>query len=236
MLEKIEKKNWRRCLAQGWRLEVRFERVPFADWHSNFIQGLSFGLEREKFGDEKAILHFQVIVSIQQRHSSIGIGTNLACSRPWITSTCLPALSSQLDPVTVWSKLCPWNIECSQWGKFYCLLEWTTHPDYFTFTPRLKSVNLWNKPPHNCGGGWQKSLKGISFVFILTGESENLPQKGQSRAGYPAFPPGDARQPYFRTHGQTYRIKVGDPVTMTCKVENLGNAIQMYFHLGNILI
>lgn len=67
------------------------------------------------------------------------------------------------------------------------------------------------------------------------GESENLPQKGQSRAGYPAFPPGDARQPYFRTHGQTYRIKVGDPVTMTCKVENLGSSVIVWKQTDRII-
>ncbi|TRY78137.1 hypothetical protein TCAL_12442 [Tigriopus californicus] len=69
----------------------------------------------------------------------------------------------------------------------------------------------------------------------FAGESENLPQKGQSRAGYPAFPPGDARQPYFRTHGQTYRIKVGDPVTMTCKVENLGSSVIVWKQTDRII-
>eukprot|EP00095_Tigriopus_kingsejongensis_P006259 snap_masked-scaffold136_size321413-processed-gene-1.0 protein:Tk06259 transcript:snap_masked-scaffold136_size321413-processed-gene-1.0-mRNA-1 annotation:"bcs-1 protein" len=76
-----------------------------------------------------------------------------------------------------------------------------------------------------------------SFAHIMSGESENLHlTKPQERAGYPAFPPSDdSRQPYFRTHGQTYRIKVGDPVTMTCKVENLGSSVIVWKQTDRII-
>ena len=35
-----------------------------------------------------------------------------------------------------------------------------------------------------------------------------------------------ASEPYFRSHARTYRIKVGDAVTLSCNVENLGEQNQ----------
>ena len=33
-------------------------------------------------------------------------------------------------------------------------------------------------------------------------------------------------EPYFRSHARTYRIKIGDSVTLSCNVENLGEQTQ----------
>ena len=75
----------------------------------------------------------------------------------------------------------------------------------------------------------------LSLSFA--GESENLQLgrggRGGSSDGFgkPVYSAGSARRtrraaaangPYFRSHGQTYRIKIGDPVTLTCYVGNLG--------------
>ena len=74
------------------------------------------------------------------------------------------------------------------------------------------------------------------FPFPISGEGENLhlyrrptdytfPKYERGGAGYvdsDVSRGNNRRRPYFRSHGQTYRIKIGDPVTMTCVVENLG--------------
>ena len=39
-----------------------------------------------------------------------------------------------------------------------------------------------------------------------------------------------ASEPYFRSHARTYRIKVGDAVTLSCNVENLGEQKQAVVH------
>lgn len=70
---------------------------------------------------------------------------------------------------------------------------------------------------------------------FISGEGENLHYYNRQQASaadrtnyaYPRYKSQDASasgesKPYFRSHGQTYKIKVGDPVTMTCVVENLG--------------
>ena len=42
-----------------------------------------------------------------------------------------------------------------------------------------------------------------------------------------------ASEPYFRSHARTYRIKVGDAVTLSCNVENLGEQNQAVQHSLN---
>ncbi len=71
------------------------------------------------------------------------------------------------------------------------------------------------------------------FVILFAGGGETLLQpnapthprlrRSPSPSSSPSF-----RQPYFRSHGQTYRIKEGERVTMTCVVENLGEQEKLF--------
>ena len=65
----------------------------------------------------------------------------------------------------------------------------------------------------------------FDVLFLsLAGGGEHLLQSGPPRLRRsPSSSSGVPRQPYFRSHGQTYRIKEGEKVTMTCVVENLGD-------------
>ena len=51
-------------------------------------------------------------------------------------------------------------------------------------------------------------------------DSSSGPSSGTSSVGGQRN--RDRAEPYFRTQGQTYKIKVGDSVKMLCNVENLG--------------
>ncbi len=53
-------------------------------------------------------------------------------------------------------------------------------------------------------------------MFSFSGESENLQQSVGVSGGV------TVDSPYFRGRPQTYRIKLGDTVTMSCIVDNLG--------------
>ena len=75
------------------------------------------------------------------------------------------------------------------------------------------------------------NFRPLSLSVCLSGESENLQlHKSGDGRGKPMYSAASSSssEPHFRSHARTYRIKIGDSVTLSCKVENLGEILDSW--------
>lgn len=81
---------------------------------------------------------------------------------------------------------------------------------------------------------WQPSALLCNLKLMFSGEGDHPSLAGGlDHAREPGGNDLVEARPYFRSHGQKYRIKVGESVTMSCVVEDLGepNDLSVYVEI-----